>query len=415
MKKNVEALIALLRYGGIEGTAPPDCSEFTQWPELFELAAFHNALPVIYAALSDARVRCTICEDERNQLRRLVITRCLSQAVAMRTLRQLMKALAEAELKAVLFKGATLACLYKEPSTRISCDADILIRPEDYDKAADVLIQQGFAYQRKESQLEVKAFVSERLSVDLHLRLWGDMHGKHVAIAESLALDCPEKTRIFDLDGLPVNTLGYQEYFIYLLIHMAKHFIIKGAGLRHLLDISLYYNAYREHIDVPALWRVVADMGFDRLYCNLFYICCEHFCMDPSIFDESRTAWTPTPALIKSLLDDIAEAGVFGTTPERPVSFSVAKGSYYLGLKRKSKILLLIHMIFPPRAALPQKYRYAKKNQLLLPVAWGHRLLLYVRTRMIKRNSPRLRDSILMTDNRIRLLEQLNLTAPPQE
>ena len=409
MNDLIETFVSLLKYGGMAGAPAPDCSEFGRWDEILRMAVFHNVLPIIYTAMAEEVVGCNYGAEELQSLKKAVALACVQQGYANHKLSKLLQSLYANGVEAVLFKGATLAALYKVPLTRISCDADLLVRRSDYQKTVEELNAMGFALVKKESQEEVKAFVSEDLTIDLHMRLWGDISGRHVWFIEALDIAAYEKAISFDINGIEVKTLGYQEHFLYLLVHMAKHFIIKGAGLRHLLDISLYFNAHREKINVRELWDVIVNMGFETLYKNVFYICCKYLGMDQSIFSEGAELDMPEEQVLGVLFDDIVEGGVFGTTPERSVSFNVVKESYYVGLKKNNKTALFFHLLFPRAIALPKKYLYARRHTVLLPIAWIHRFFSFFYNRITKKDHLRFFDSVQMANDRIKLLERLDL------
>lgn len=411
MDELTEAFLALLKYGSVKGATKPDLTGFDQWPALLKLAGRHNVTPVIYKALSEDPAGLP---EGWEPLRKLVMVQCVRQARANQKLGAFARELGDAGLLMVVFKGRVLAELYRDPSTRISCDADILIREEDYAQVVKILAGQGFRYENQASQEKVKSFKSEELSVDLHLRIWGDITGKHIQVVEPLRIDDQGKLRNFHVGGVPVKTLGGQEHFLYLLVHFAKHFIIKGIGIRHLMDISLYYNAYRKEINTPELWRLLDEMNFASLCASVFTICCSYLGMNDGIF-EGASAY-PKAEATDLLFADILDAGVFGTTPERSVSFNVVKESYYLGVNRNRKGALWLHMIFPRPMALPAKYFYAKKHPILLPVAWLHRWCSYLVHRVMRQgNRVDLRKSLSMGDQRIRLLESLGLVAGGEE
>jgi len=397
--------LKLICYGSMKEAEPPDCSGFQQWEELFKLSSMHNLIPVVYTALSDSNVKKDISLEAYGNFQKAAGVQCLRQAVSNKKLALLINAMNCAGVHAIVFKGCALSSLYKESAARISCDSDILISRADYCKAVKVLEGQGYTYQKSDSQEEIKAFVSKGLDVDLHLRIWGSIKSKHIAAVEPLEIDSFEKSRTFMLGDTPVRTLGYEEHFIYLIVHFAKHFVTKGMGIRHLLDITLYYNEYEENINTNRVWNTISDMGFEQLCLNVFTICCEYFKMSRSIFIEDKKIRN----LVEPLLDDIIDAGAFGSAPERSTTFSVVKESYYLGLKHNRGPLLFLHMLFPHPIALPKRYLYAQKHRFLLPAAWLHRLCSFFYNRVIKNKRVNLIESIQVGNKRIQLLESLEL------
>ena len=40
-----------------------------------------------------------------------------------------------------------------------------------------------------------------------------------------------------------------EDFYIYMIAHIAKHFYAMGCGIRNLLDIYIYLNKYGEQLD----------------------------------------------------------------------------------------------------------------------------------------------------------------------
>ena len=64
----------------------------------------------------------------------------------------------------------------------------------------------------------------------------------------------------------------------------------------------------------------------------------------------------------------------------------------------------LLHSLFPGKSYLQQKFKYAKENPVLIPIAWAQRILLYLKNSRKSKLSPA--RSISIGNARIKLLEQ---------
>jgi len=375
--------------------------------ELVHLASMHNSVPIFYVGLNGNTDGQVWPEVYLTHLKEISLANAVRQMVAYNALNVFLEACENAGIRAVVFKGIVLADLYKDYISRPSCDSDILIDPAGYNIVHKLLRESGYTFLAAESGEHVKCYKSKNLSIDLHLRLWGDSVGRHIGAVEKHRLDDMEKTINLRVRQLNITTLDYQAHFIYLLVHIAKHFIIKGVGVRQLMDVSLFYDRYRDNIDLPALWALIDDMGFLSVVRYIFKICERHLGMDASIFMGEDPVIDND--VLNALIKDIIEGGAFGTTPERSVSHNVVKESYYAGLKNKNQGALVWHLIFPRAVALPKKYKYVRKYPILLPIAWAHRILNFIRNRLVRKDHIKMFSAINQSSERIRLLEDLDL------
>jgi hypothetical protein len=241
----------------------------------------------------------------------------------------------------------------------------------------------------------------------MHTRLWGDVTIKYAAVIDKYYIDDKEKLISIETNGFKLMTLGYQEHFIYLLIHAIKHFIIKGVGVKNLMDLSLYFNRHNVKMDIPAIWEIIGEMGFRSTMQHLFSVCVDYLGMSDKIFYEKKPDLDQRVS--DALIEDILMGGALGSVPTRTIAVSAAKESYYIGLHGKSGLALFFHLLFPRPFALPPKYKYAKKYPILLPAAWINRMFNFVYNRIVDKSKINLFGSIKLVGARIKLLEDLEL------
>ena len=377
------------------------------WDAIYLLSRTHNVLPIIYHGISMLPGQSVPPEPLLSELKEYAFRLSIRQLQSYEALRTVLDAFKAHNIEVAVFKGILLAKLYRSAFSRVSCDSDLLIDPLDYAGAEAILLELGYTYEKSSSADNVKSFVSDALSLDLHTRLWGDAYGRHNDVAGQMNLDALEKRIKVNFMGMEIPTFGYEEHFIFLLIHLTKHFVVKGAGIRHFLDISLYYNAYMQYINLQHLWNSITELGFKNLCLHIFKICIDYLGMDPQIMENQP--FEPDAPVFNKLLTDVMDAGVFGNAQERAVANDVLRQSYYVGISNKSRGWLRLHFLFPSPYALSTKYRYAKKCPVLTPVAWVHRLFSFLMHRVFQKEKMNISATIDMADKRMSLLSDLNL------
>ena len=118
--------------------------------------------------------------------------------------------------------------------------------------------------------------------------------------------------------------MPWEDYYVYMVGHMAKHFRYGGIGLRMLLDFYVFEKCLQESCD----WQYV-----------------EYHLKKAKLFLFAQT--------MSSFLKD-----------------GGSKGTIW-----KNRILIYIHVLFPPLDGMKQMYPYLEKYPFFLPAAWFQRLM----------------------------------------
>jgi hypothetical protein len=226
-------------------------SDSSAWDDLLTNAAYHGVLSVLDWGLVPsvdipARIRA-------ESTRRLAVQQ-IWHAHLVSGLRAAVAALAQADVDVCALKGPLLAeRLYPKPWARHCLDLDVLVHPEDFDRAARVLADCGYAtggadttkYQRQFGH-HVEFSRTGRAPIELHFRAYA---GFGVELPASMLLDRAARHRLDSSHD--VLTPAAEDEFIYLATHAAGHSFIR---LVWLYDLKLLA---RRH---PSMnWEHVAE------------------------------------------------------------------------------------------------------------------------------------------------------------
>lgn len=405
MKKETAVMFELIRCGATgEEIALPVLG--LDWDEIFNLAQMHKVVALVYKAIrSNSELDCP--KQILQQMKNLSLSISIQQICKYRELSRLLQEFKNEGLHVLLFKGIVLAALYSDYLTRSCGDADLLVNKNELKQVQQVLERCGYEFEVSKSAEHVMVYISPKLNIDLHTCLWNKTHGRYVDVIEKMNILGFENSVPFREYNLDTITFAPEEGFIYLLVHMAKHIIHRGIGIRSFMDISLYYNNYKDQINVHNLWNILDDMGFTILFRHVFSFCTEHLGMERSVFIETENL--SDPEVLDRLIQDVMDGGVFGRIPERLYSSDVVTQAYYWDLPNNNKFSVLIHLLFPKANVLREKYSYAQKNVMLLPVAWAHRICNFVKKYIINSKQKGLLYGVEAAQKRIHMLEGLGL------
>ena len=114
------------------------------WGAFIGFAARHRVLPQVADALVESP---SLPPAVANRLRIITLQVVGRQLLMAETLRVALALFEEAQIPALPLKGPRLArWLYGDPAKRISHDLDILVRPEDAGRAAQLMVEAGFEF-----------------------------------------------------------------------------------------------------------------------------------------------------------------------------------------------------------------------------------------------------------------------------
>jgi|GEM_PF-627043 len=199
------------------------------WNYLKDLAFNHGVLPLL---TTHAAAHCEdlIPPAVMNQLRDELVTNRKSNLYLLKEVANVLSRFESAGIESLAFKGPLLAQLvYEDTGLRQAGDMDVLIHPNDFHRAAEVLRELDYEMEprltraQQKSHLgfhcEIQFFNEDRWRVvDLH---WG-ITPKTFPLALTSS-DFLENRRKVSLAGYSIQTLTDEDLVFYLSVHAAKH------------------------------------------------------------------------------------------------------------------------------------------------------------------------------------------------
>ena len=161
----------------------------------------------------------------------------------------------------VYFKGSILSKIYDDPSVRTRGDIDLYIDSNDFAKAKELLVSNGYKLDTDNLDcMHHEAVIKNGIEVELHFRMLdSDMDKSALKLFESP----------FKLCDRNENNLYYFEstyHLIYCILHFARH-LRHGAGLRYILDC--YYMFLKTNIDFDLLHNKINELDLNVIYSNI--------------------------------------------------------------------------------------------------------------------------------------------------
>lgn len=272
------------------------------------------------------------------------------------------KKFTENNIQFFIVKGIEVANYYPVPFTRSMGDIDVVVKTEDKEKANKLLLELGF----ENSTIYFNEWQYTRGIVKLELH----DHIQYEEFTKNKESVKYTETAWEHINTLPDSTnvkLDWNFHFIFLLLHLHKHFLNGGAGVR--LFIDLVAVAQKNDLDWKYISEVLQSFNFSGFASICLGLCSKWF-----DYTFPLQAELSDDFLIKSS-ETVMENGVFGEL-QQGVENSVCNV-----IGEKGRFSAMLSRYFPPLKLMKTdlRYKYLKYLPFLLPFAWFHRAVAAVK------------------------------------
>ena len=382
----------------------PELNEPVDWKTLSAVSKAHNLFPLFHESachFPEYRNRPEY-EDNIN----LVMTMIGQQIKKTESFLELYRAFLKEDLHPIVMKGLICRQLYgQHAEKRPSGDEDILVRKEDFYKVKEVMEKQGFVCSQPDvtqaqlEQLQDVGFYESNIGflIEVHTNIMGHTNQMRTKMGDCFK-DVFEHTRTVMIHDVPVTTMFHTDHFLFLVLHAFKHFSLSGVGVRQMLDILLYQNAFEREINWDSVKTVLDDNHAAGYLGDLQFIGEEYLEFEFGVHFE-----TCSP---EDLLKDMMEVGVFGKRDD--VDILAARINLNVVGQRRGGAFAWIRMGFPPVRYMLNEAPYLEEKPWLLPVEWGKRWGRFFK-RARKHGGSFMLDSVKKSRERMELLKKYGL------
>lgn len=355
--------------------------DFEDLVYIYKMSEIHHVVPMIYNATYNEDFFKECDANFQAMFKSSAFRYIFSQIQRTNHFLEVYKKLSEKNIKILVFKGIIFRNMYNNPDDRISSDEDILIKKEDYEKVKEFFLSEGFEFIDKGEEC---AYFSKStgLCIEVSTSLFSH-ESKAYGHLNKLFEDVFEKSIKINIDKIDILTLSHEQHLIYIVFHNMKHFLTGGFGIRQVADFSKYIETYGEYINWERFWSDLKDLNYDTFALNLIEISLKYlgFNDDKITYPDNITSFDELKNSQKyyinseSLINDILDAGVFGaSTMDRKHTALMT-----LDAVEDKKNSNRLKAVFPNVNYLKDNYTYLQKYPILLPVAWGQRILSYLK------------------------------------
>lgn len=336
-EKEQNYIIELLK-SSITNTTPSTPDKDLDWDVVFKYATMHRILPVLYFSIQKLpdEVKTKISKIKHYEL--AYKSNLVDDANRENEISIITKVLSENNTDYILLKGTVTKHFYPDTSMRMMSDVDILYRNADSKQIKELLEDKGYSQTKSTPKDDMYLSSNQLVKIEMQQSLLDDGFTEWLKYLDTIWDRCENNSKHEYL-------MTPEDFYIYHIVHMAKHFINGGIGLRHILDTWVIKNHYSE-IDqkyVIGILRELELCTFEKQIDNL----CK--CWFEEVIPSDKES-------ISLLYEYVFANGAFGNIDQQSVN-EVSSGN-----KRK---------IFPDKETMANYYGdVINKHPSTIPFYW---------------------------------------------
>lgn len=353
MELYIAYLVHLLK-SEILNKQPKPLPEGVDLKNLLAFSQRHTIENIVYLALKKLELPAS---PEMQLFEEFYGHAIINDATQQYYLEMIIDALEAHKIRHCVMKGPIIKKLYPSSDLRQSGDLDIFVDDENTEAVKEIMESLGFEtanFNKANSHDEYR--IDKTVIVEVHRTL--------------ISNKCPwqkECQKIADR-LVPENGTEYrynmtdEDYYLYMIAHMAKHMKYSGIGIKMVLDVWIYLRRYKNELNWSEINKRLEECGLHKFEKSVRSVCDYWF--------ENAEA----DQLTKNIAVYIGTSGNFGTYEQLMMS---RMGENALGTTNESvgRWVSYIKMFFWPYKNMRERYTILKKLPFLLPFCWVHRAL----------------------------------------
>ena len=333
-------LIHLLKCA-LSSEMPDEKPDNVSWKEVLLLAKYHNtANTACYAVERLESKPDDVIFSEWKEIKNKALVRDITQRSELKKLSDVFE---KSEIKMMAVKGCRMKQLYPRTDMRFMSDLDIIVESNSIPNVCNIL--QGLGYKSEKHNLShhIEFNKPPVMHVEIHNALISEQW-KSFRKYYSDPFKCgrPQKEKRF------VYEMTDEEFYIYFLVHLYKHYSNGGTGIRSVMDCFMLNKNLSSKLDWTYINKKLEQLELIKLKDD---------------FDKLANFWFASgngSKVLESMGDYIISSGTYGTIHNYVQN----------GIKSQGRFRYLIGRIFPPYSLMKSLYPVLEHLPFLLPFFW---------------------------------------------
>lgn len=284
-----------------------------------------------------------------------------------------------------ILKGTAVAEFYPVPAQRTMGDTDIVIHTDDRNKVYDIMRELDFDVK---SQFEDREWIfsKDNMIFEIHDRL----------VYSEIVTEKEHKEYFNNCwKYVKNNELEWNFHFLFLILHLRKHFLNSGVGFRQFMDLAVLAKNNKE-LDWKWICSELEELGLIEFSKVCFAFCEKWFDVKFPIDTPELEEDFYNKATKKIFLD-----GIFGFENEQ----NKKNDAVNVAIKGKTPFFAMLHLAmlraFPKYDSLiiTGHYDFLKGRAFLLPIAWIYRFFRAIKYKKIDTGASLIEQSFVSSED----------------
>lgn len=301
------------------------------WDAVVTASRKHFVAPLLYLSL---RNKEGVPSSVISRLEAMYHSNLKSNIRRLNKLAEFLNALQNDHIPSVVLKGCFISeSIYENVGARIFGDADIMVKPEDVDRAHRCLTKVGAFSPESGPPVDLHWYLEDALNLDMD-RIWSRIQPAVIG-------------------GISTHGLSPEDLLIHLCLHMGFHHNYEFGGLRSLCDIREIISRHGDRLD----WGYIASTATNGEFAKAIYLPLHlaKTLVSAQVPEDALSSLCPDPILTEPVqwaLSQMFHTKPFDESPALSPNFWSlwASGSLW------KKVVSFLKLLYPDRKYIAQKY-----------------------------------------------------------
>lgn len=337
----------------LDGKEFPECYDYVA---TFQAAKNHSLGNFFYLAIKD---NFNVPDDVKKHAQQHFAALAAQQVSQEYYTDEIIKSFYREQIKFMPLKGYYLKNFYPIKEMRTSCDVDIFYDEKRKKDVKFILENLGFKF--VSGNLSDEFYSKDKISIEMHFNLAADREYYKQYYKDAFSM-------LNSVDGIKYE-FSDDDFYIYFIVHAAKHFTSGGFGIRTVLDI--YFCLRNLKLDREYLTKEFIKLGLDKF---------------ESSFINLASVWfgDSKPSADSDVLGEfVMDSATYGKFGNRSLLMSADEKKSV----KSTKFRYVLRSIFPSFAVMKSRFKILDKAPILLPFVHVYRWLrtIFCRRDLIKK------------------------------
>jgi hypothetical protein len=338
-----------LVHAQLDDKKPGNIPDHIKVDELIDIAHRNHMDYLILGAL----LKTDLPEEKKSEIKPYVIYSIMKSLAQVCCLEELEERFEKEGIKHQVLKGSVLKRIYPIPEMREMSDIDVMIYDENLNHTKKIVEEMGFTLIESVKHHDIYG-KNPLLVIELH-------HALYDKDVDKIQYEYFQKEKQLIVKQGKKHALQFstEDFYVYLVAHMAKHFYATGCGIRNVVDIYYYRKLHEATWDETVLAPELEKCGLTAFENRIH-----------SLAQVWLGGQEPDP-FSGMLFNYMVDCGIYGKGENGiwglfAMLNSNNNVSYSKSYTRK-------WYYFPPVSYMERDYPWLKKHPYLLIFAWGFR------------------------------------------